>query len=156
MFTCTDLARAKHTEPPPCRRRRTVLCREDTPGAARHGWSFLSRTCVCGWAKRNKEKGKALTAHTTRFPAFGLQIHRHDPPTQEKIAIVVGSGNARTVHALAPLLEHGDFTVRPEALVSIAKHGRRCQHRGGGRYVGRLRQRGPSFVLRLWTRLCFR
>ena len=65
--------------------------------------------------RETRQKGKALTAHTTRFPAFGLQIHRHHPPTQEKIAIVVGNGNARTVRALAPLLEHGDFTATRSA-----------------------------------------
>ena len=56
----------------------------------------------------------------SQFPAFGLQMHRHQPPTQEKTAIVVEKGNARAMHALPPLLEHDDFTVRHELPVSIA------------------------------------
>ena len=42
------------------------------------------------------------------------------------------------MRAFAPLLEHGDFSVRPKALVSVVEH----QTAGGGRrYAGRLRQR---------------
>ena len=77
-----------------------VLRREGAPAFARRGCSFLARTCVSGW-KKNKQKGKALTAHVSRFPAFGLQTHRHRPPTQEKIATAVEKGRHACPRSLA-------------------------------------------------------
>ena len=51
------------------------------------------------------------------------------PPRKNTCAIVqrvwptvAEKGKARAMRALAPLLEHGDFTVRSEVLVSIVKH----------------------------------
>ena len=55
------------------------------------------------------------------FPVLGSHVREHQPPGQEKILLtVVEKGGARVVHALAPLLEHHDFTVRSEALAAPA------------------------------------
>ena len=52
------------------------------------------------------------------FPVLGLR----QPPARERVFSVRPwwKGHARVVNAGAHLLEHGDFTVRPEALVGVA------------------------------------
>ena len=69
------------------------------------------------------QHGKALIAHVARFPALGFQVRWHQPPAQEKMMLCDrGREKQRTrMLARAPSLEHGVFTVRPEALVGIAK-----------------------------------
>ena len=91
----------------------------------------------------------ALTSSVGRVSSLAL----HATPTLlrnhgSKKKAVVETSNTRAIHAFAPLPERGDNTVRPKALVSIAKldslltrtsmgHGCPCQYRGRGRYVGR-------------------
>ena len=51
------------------------------------------------------------------FPVLGLR----QPPAEERVFLCVRGRRAmRVVNAGAHLLEHGDFTVRPEALVAVA------------------------------------
>ena len=86
---------------------RLVPCPEDTPGARRHGWSFLAGSRAF-WLGEAKNVQKTLMAHMSQFPPFDLQIHQ--PPTQEKIGIVVEKG--------APLLARGtDVDVSVEVAV---------------------------------------
>ena len=104
----------------------------------------------------------AVGRHFVAFPVPSLQVQLHEPPAQEVTRDVSGfrlarakaplfcstkdsafeNGNARAAHALAPLLEHDDFTVRPDALVGLAKK-MACNETATARactcrYVGRL------------------
>ena len=103
-------------------------------GASQHGWSFLAGRVALGWTK-TQDARKALTALLSLCGGFlrstckcvGASLPPKKDPCcaifQRACPVVPETGNARALHALASLLEHVDFGVRPKSLV---KH-----HRAG-------------------------
>ena len=86
--------------------------------------SFLAGSSASGWASTQTcemKKFSLLTCHGFLRSASRCVGTCLPPKKRVCCAIIVEKSNAPAMLALAPLPQPGDFTVRLEALVSIAK-----------------------------------
>ena len=122
---------ATHRACSPSRRGRWALCPDDTPGAPLARVVIFYREAVLSAGRRKiLAQAKALITRMSLCPSSACKcVGASLPPksilccaiVQRTCPAVVENGNARAMHALTPLLEHGAFTVRPDALVGSAK-----------------------------------